>query len=464
MSSDVCIAARGLGKKYQIYAKPHHRLLDMLSPSAERGRAFWALRDVDFSIKKGETVGIVGRNGSGKSTLLQIVSGTVSPSEGSVEVIGRVAALLELGTGFNPEFTGRENIRLNAAVLGLEGALIDSRMQAILDFADIGEFVDEPVRTYSSGMYIRLAFAVAISVNPDVLIIDEALSVGDEAFQRKCFARIEQMKRDGATILFVSHSASMVTQLCDRAILLDGGRRIMTGEPKAVVARYQKLINAPAAERAAILDQICKDDARMADELPLALEDPVLSEVDGAEIPLSKISRSESTHWLDANMKPASTLEYASLGARILAPHLETDAGEAVNVLSPRKTYVYCYDVEFDRDVERVHFGMMVKSVSGVELSGMASHAHGDAIPLVRAGSRIRVQFELAALMVPGTYFLNAGVMGVVNGQSDVFVHRIVDAVMFRIDSTQTNRRLDGFFDISVEPAVRLTLIPSEAR
>jgi lipopolysaccharide transport system ATP-binding protein len=191
------------------------------------------LRDVDLEVWPGETVGIVGKNGSGKSTLLQIIAGTMTPTQGDVEVHGRVAALLELGSGFSPDFTGRENVKLNASLLGLRAAEIEERMPRIEAFAELEDFIDQPVRTYSSGMYMRLAFAVAINTDPDVLIIDEALAVGDEAFQRKCFATIERMKKGGATILFVSHSASSVNQLCDRAVLLDGGRRLLTSTRRA---------------------------------------------------------------------------------------------------------------------------------------------------------------------------------------------------------------------------------------
>src|ERR1700754_4595403 len=210
MSSDISIRASHVGKVFPVYAKPHHRLMQMLSPSSAKHRwyrEFTALRDVSFEVKKGETVGIVGRNGSGKSTLLQIICGTLSPTQGELQVHGRIAALLELGAGFNPDFTGRENVYLNGTVLGLSRQEIDGLFDDIAAFADIGEFIEQPVKSYSSGMYVRLAFSVAIHVTPDILVVDEALAVGDEAFQRKCFARIEKIRREGATILFVSHSA-----------------------------------------------------------------------------------------------------------------------------------------------------------------------------------------------------------------------------------------------------------------
>ena len=241
MSSDVAIRIQGVSKVYPVYARPHHRLLEMLWPRGANGRfrdEFHALKKIDLEIRKGHTVGIVGRNGSGKSTLLQIICGTLTPTTGSVEVAGRLAALLELGAGFNPEFSGLENVYLNATILGLHRDEIDRRLDEILAFADIGDFINQPVRSYSSGMYVRLAFAVAINVTPDILVVDEALSVGDEAFQRKCFARIEKIRAEGATVLFVSHSAGTVVDLGDHAVLLDGGEMLTQGMPKRVVSLY----------------------------------------------------------------------------------------------------------------------------------------------------------------------------------------------------------------------------------
>jgi lipopolysaccharide transport system ATP-binding protein len=450
MSSDVAIELRGVGKRYDIYDKPHHRLFDLLSSGARRARSFWALRGVDLTVHRGETVGIVGCNGSGKSTLLQILSGTLEASEGTVEVRGRIAALLELGAGFNPEFTGRENVFLNASLLGMSDEETARRLPQILAFADIGDFVDQPVRTYSSGMFIRLAFAVAISVEPDVLVIDEALSVGDEAFQRKCFARIEELKRGGATILFVSHSAATVVQLCDRAVLLDRGERLMTGTPKAVVARYQRLIYAPEGRRAELVRETRELDGH---PVPEAFSTSGGSRDEAGEFATVVQHDAVASERFDPAMQPSSTVHYVSRGARIVRPRIVNLAGVEVNVLAAKRRYLYRYDVEFDRDVEFVTFGMMVRSISGIELFGMASHPYGSAIPLVAAGSVLSVEFGLVASMLPGTYFLNAGCGGCIDGEGESFMHRILDAAMFRVELPATDRRLSGFFDISDEPA-----------
>lgn len=270
-----------IGKCYQIYERPENRLKQALIPRAQRalGRAptrffreSWALRDVSFSIARGETVGIIGRNGSGKSTLLQIVCGTLTPTHGSVAVSGRIGALLELGSGFNPEFTGRENVYMNGAILGMDAAEVDAKYDAIVAFADIGEFIDQPVKTYSSGMYVRLAFAVIAHADADILVIDEALSVGDVFFAQKCMRFLRDFQKRG-TVLFVSHDASAIVNLCDRAIWLDDGRIAIDGPAKAVCEAYHASTygHAPAAAvakaPAASLRPAATDDATDTDAI-----------------------------------------------------------------------------------------------------------------------------------------------------------------------------------------------------
>lgn len=246
-SSDAPIAIRveGVGKCYQVYNNPADRLKQALFRFRKKkyARDFWALRDISLSVRKGDSLGILGRNGSGKSTLLQIIAGTLAPTTGFAEVAGRVAALLELGSGFNPEFTGRENVYLNAAILGLSRAQIDERFDAIAAFADIGEFIDQPVKTYSSGMLVRLAFAVQVQVEPDILIVDEALAVGDALFQKRCYTRLEELRAKGVTLLFVSHSQESVRTLTSHAILLDKGRVVASGTSADVILEYRKLLH-----------------------------------------------------------------------------------------------------------------------------------------------------------------------------------------------------------------------------
>jgi lipopolysaccharide transport system ATP-binding protein len=253
MSSDTIIRASGLGKCHTIYDRPVDRLKQSLLGRWRRyGREFWALRDIDLSIRRGEVLGVIGRNGAGKSTLLQLLCGTLTPTTGELAVSGRVAALLELGAGFNPDFTGRENAYMNAAILGLSRAEVGERLDDIIAFADIGEFIDQPVRTYSSGMFVRLAFAIATSVEPDILVIDEALSVGDGAFARKSFDRIMRMREAGKTIVFCSHAMYHVETLCDEAVWLEHGALRMRGRASDVTAAYQASLNAGVAGGAAV--------------------------------------------------------------------------------------------------------------------------------------------------------------------------------------------------------------------
>jgi lipopolysaccharide transport system ATP-binding protein len=247
MSSEISIKVENLSKCYQIYEQPRDRLKQFVVPRLQRAigqpakqyfREFWALKDVSFEVKRGETVGIIGRNGAGKSTLLQILCGTLSPTQGNVEIKGRVAALLELGSGFNPDFTGRENVYMNASVLGLSNAEIDARLDDIITFADIGDFLDQPVKTYSSGMYVRLAFAVVVHVDADILIVDEALAVGDAFFQAKCMSRMKRIVEMGTTILFVSHDINTVKALCQRTLWLGQGCALAFGETGDVARAY----------------------------------------------------------------------------------------------------------------------------------------------------------------------------------------------------------------------------------
>lgn len=450
MSSDPAIRIRGLSKSFPIYSKPHHRLLQILTPASRKPwfREFQALRDINISIGRGETVGIVGRNGSGKSTLLQLICGTLSPTVGEVSVRGRVAALLELGAGFNPEFTGRENVFLNGTILGLSREQIGERFQQIAEFADIGDFMDQPVKSYSSGMYVRLAFAVAINVTPDILIIDEALSVGDEAFQRKCFSRIDAIRDQGATVLFVSHSAGTVVELCDRAILLDQGELIAEGTPKQVVARYQKLLYAPAHKVAQVREEIRAHLTSGAAACP-----PGVTESRVPVAPQAGLPDGIHAFW-DEGLVAASTVIYETRGARIRDPHLQTLDGRKVNVLVPGDEYVYTYQVSVEQPLVDVRCGMMIRTVTGFELAGAATANQRDVENACEAGAVLHVRFRFRCLLTPGTYFANAGVIARF-GDNEEFADRWVDAVMLRVQHLD-NRLATGVVDLDVVPHLRI--------
>lgn len=456
--SEVAISVKGLSKCYEIYESPQHRLKQFILPSVQSMfgmlpkqyfREFWALKDVSFEVKKGEAVGIIGRNGSGKSTLLQMICGTLSPTSGSIQTNGRMAALLELGSGFNPEFTGRENVYMNAAVLGLSKKEIDAKFDDIVAFADIGEFIERPVKTYSSGMYVRLAFAVAINVDPEILIVDEALSVGDELFQRKCFSRIEAIRTNGATILFVSHSGAQIVELCDRAVLLDAGEKLAVGVPKQIVGRYQKMLYAPADKQKVIRDQIRRMNERV-------IEPGNAVEITPHEDHLPILSPSELQESFDSSLKPSSTIEYESHGAHIEEPSVLTLAGKQVNNLLRGKTYRYTYVVRFTKSACNVRFGMLIKTISGVELGGaMSASSLVNTIPYVQAGMSCQVEFRFNANLNAGVYFLNAGVLGQVGNGEEGYLHRCVDVAMFRILS-ENSSNATAIVDFGCVPDIEL--------
>jgi lipopolysaccharide transport system ATP-binding protein len=282
--TDIAIRVQNLSKCHHIYDAPRDRLKQFVVPSLQRlvrlaprqyFHEFWALKDVSFEIKKGDAFGIIGRNGSGKSTLLQMICGTLNPTGGSIQTNGRIAALLELGSGFNPDFTGRENVYLNGSILGLTGKEIDARLDDILAFADIGDFIDQPVKTYSSGMFVRLAFAIQVNVDPEILIVDEALSVGDFFFQQKCFARLRKMREDGLTLLFVSHDMGTVRDLCPNSIYLIKGKAAFIGDSQEAIRTYlsEGTTSAPT-ETAALLVKPVEDIAPkilLEDAMQLAL-------------------------------------------------------------------------------------------------------------------------------------------------------------------------------------------------
>lgn len=302
----IAIRVENLSKCYQIYDQPRDRLKQFVLPRLERivglppkqyFREFWALKNVSFEVKKGETVGIIGRNGSGKSTLLQIITGTLAPTFGSVTTNGRIAALLELGSGFNPEFTGRENVYLNGALLGFSTEQINEKFDAIAAFADIGQHLDQPVKTYSSGMLVRLAFAVQVQVEPEILIVDEALAVGDALFQKRCFQRIEKLVSDGTTLLFVSHDQESVRTLTNRALLLHKGQPVEWGLSSEVVLKYRKLLH---DEEAAYFASLTKNMAERARQTPVA---PVAPEANLADEPPSTGARSDRLSFGDGEVK-----------------------------------------------------------------------------------------------------------------------------------------------------------------
>jgi len=438
----VTITLHAVSKTYNLYKKPSHRVKELLHPFRKKySQQFDALKDISFDICKGETVGIVGRNGCGKSTLLQIVCGIFPPTTGAINVNGRISAILELGAGFNPEFNGRDNVYLNCSILGIDRAAADLKMDEILSFADIGDFIDQPVKTYSSGMVVRLAFSIAINVDPAILIVDEALAVGDAAFQRKCFSRIKKIQEDGATILFVSHSATAVVELCDRAILLDGGEHIFTGDPKTVVSLYHKLLFAPPEKLASVKESVLEDIAK--------LEETITDQSKTGE---KEKQPAKNISFYNENLMPKSTTWYEPNGALICDPHIQTLEGEKANTLNRNEEYVYTFKVVFSQSAHSVRFGMLIKTVSGLELGGYGNLVDDENMKFVTKGSNVEVQLRFKCALLPGTYFLNAGVRGIIN-TDDEYLHRGIDVSMFEV--IQEDRIFStGIVDFSVSSKV----------
>jgi lipopolysaccharide transport system ATP-binding protein len=356
MSSDLALAVNHLGKCYQIYDKPHHRLLQMLLARVGKTyyREFWALRDVSFQIPKGKVVGILGKNGAGKSTLLQIICGTLTPTDGTVDVRGRVAALLELGSGFNPEFTGIENIYLNGQILGLDGPEVDDKLNAILEFADIGDFVYQPVKTYSSGMFARLAFSVAVNVEPDLLIVDEALSVGDAWFQHKSMARMRQLMESGCSVLFVSHSIDAVRALCDEAIWLDQGRVKMQGNVTDVTNAY---MNDVFIEHNRIVLQSMEKagETTVMDKEPLrpSLQETIEATATSADAAAAALAELDGGNVFTVRSK-----------------QLKNSRGEITDRLNQGEVFSLEFELEFHNKINNLSMGFLIKDQFGQELTG----------------------------------------------------------------------------------------------
>jgi lipopolysaccharide transport system ATP-binding protein len=432
MSSDeLAIRVSNLSKCYNIYDAPRDRLKQFILPKLQRlaGQTpqryfseFWALKDVSFEVRQGETVGIIGRNGSGKSTLLQLIAGTLAPTGGSVEVKGRIAALLELGSGFNADFTGRENVFISGGILGLAREEIESRFDEIAEFAGIGSFIEQPVKTYSSGMLVRLAFAVSVCVEPEILIVDEALAVGDEKFQRKCFARLDDLKSRGASILFVSHSGPQIIELCGRALLLENGKRVMCAHPPRVVRSYQRLIYAPDAAQAQLLQEFHAAD--MVDE-------PQGERIAGSALPANRTAP-KPDETFDPDLVPETTTAYPVRGAEIERLQIQDINGRVVNLLRPSERYRIIMSGSFLENFDKITFGIHIRSISGTVISGQRYPEEGRFAENLRAGSKFKIDFWFNMALSPDTYFAGGGIWSATDAN---YVHRVLDAIMFRVQS-----------------------------
>jgi len=435
MSSDVVVRVESLGKCYRIYEDPRKRLLQMLCRGRRRFyKEFWALRDVSFEIKRGETIGIVGKNGSGKSTLLQMICGTLAPSEGTIETRGRIGALLELGSGFNPEFSGRDNIYINAALLGLSREEIDACFDKIVAFADIGDFIDQPVQTYSSGMVVRLAFAVQAQVSPDILIVDEALAVGDAKFQAKCFARLKDLKEQGTSILLVTHSSEQIVAHCSRAILMDEGRMLQVGEPRQIINRYVDILFGKE---------------RVRDDAEISARPQGENDANGNGYPA--LSWSED---LFATRALYNSHEYrwGDGKAAILDFDLEVKGERYPGVIQTGEEIVLRLAVRFLNELHAPIVGITVKTKEGMTVYGANSETLDATVvrDLGSAASTVHIRAVLRCSLAPGDYFISVGVATCDGGE--IIPHdRRFDSIHIQV---APQRRFFGISDLGLEMVV----------
>lgn len=411
-SEDIAIRVTNLSKRYEIYATPRDRLKQFVLPRLRRiaGKAnkqyyseFWAVKDISFEVKKGETIGIIGRNGAGKSTVLQILCGTLTPTSGSVEINGRVAALLELGAGFNAEFTGRENVYLNASVLGLSREDIDARFDDIAAFADIGEFIEQPVKTYSSGMYVRLAFSVIAHVDADILIIDEALAVGDVFFQQKCMRYLRALQQNGGTVIFVSHDTSAVVNLCNRAILLSRSKNAVAGKTDDICRMYIKDLYSERDTPEAITSQI-KD------------VEPSVNQV------MDQLTKEFREEFLEGGKQTENIIQitpfrydadsFGSGGVKIIDTWFEGEEESRVLTINGGDLVKFCISAKSNKNILYPAFGFMIKDRLGQYVFAEGSDlAYRICPPTIGSGDSILVKFTfLMPILIQGEYSLNVAV------------------------------------------------------
>ncbi|HYP00487.1 MAG TPA: ABC transporter ATP-binding protein [Pyrinomonadaceae bacterium] len=405
------LRVEGVAKQYRIYDHPSDRLKETLTRGwLKRHREFWALREISFEIERGTTTGIVGPNGSGKSTLLQIITGTLEPTHGDVQVEGRVAALLELGAGFNLEFTGLENIYMNAALLGFSRSQTDARLERIERFAEIGDFLHQPVKTYSSGMYVRLAFAIAVNTDPDILVVDEALSVGDTIFQHRCVRRIKEMQAAGTTILFVSHEPTLVRALCSRAILLNAGQMIADGTPMEVLNRYQRVImareevydtNSGGGDAAASAAQALENAAH---------ENEGAAEGSGDDSAMN-VAAAGVRGGASLNGVVRRPLQYSyrhgNGRAEVVGAELVDGSGRTVELIETGDAVAVRLSVLFHEDVAEPVCGFMIRNRHGINVYGTNTEQRGRPLGAARRGEIVEATFTFNCWLGQEHYFVS---------------------------------------------------------
>ena len=420
---EIAIAVDHISKVYKLYDKPMDRMVEALGLTKKKKyREHFALSDVSFQVKKGECVGIIGTNGSGKSTILKIITGVLNPTGGTLTVNGRIQALLELGAGFNMEYTGIENIYLNGTMNGFTEQEIAGRMQDILDFADIGDYVKQPVKTYSSGMFVRLAFSVAINIDPEILIVDEALSVGDVFFQAKCYHKFEEFKKMGKTIIFVSHDLSSVSKYCDRVVLLNQGVKLGEGSPKEMIDDYKRVL----------VGQY---------ELPESKSESSLLNDEQIQVAVQKKAAKQDTSKL---------LEYGTKEAVIEQFYMTDDRGTESKSIIKGSEFTIHMKVRFMADLPAPIFAFSIKTVKGTEITGTNTMFEKAFLEPVKAGAVKNITFTQKMSLQGGEYLLSFGVTGYDGNDFQVY-HRLYDALDLTVIS---DKNTVGFYDMDSKVTV----------
>lgn len=429
--SEYAIQVKDVSKMYKLYNRNRDRIIDAFNLSkTPRYREHYALHNLSFDVKRGETVGIIGTNGAGKSTILKIITGVLNATSGDVIIDGRISALLELGAGFNQEYTGIENVYLNGTMMGYSREEIDEKMQDILDFADIGDFVYQPVKTYSSGMFVRLAFAVAINIDPEILIVDEALSVGDVFFQNKCYKKFDDFKKLGKTILFVSHDLGSISKYCDRVILLDHGRKLEEGSPKDMINIYKKVMTGTDANAA--VSSYNSDDTDIDSRLNSNLGSITDSDNDS-------LWKSHFTINPDLN-------EYGSRKAQIVDFAVVDSNGLLTNSIVKGDKFMIKSKVHFNEDIANPIFTYTFKNIKGVDITGTNTMFEKKDIDLAKAGEEYVASFTQEMNLQGGEYLLSISCTGHdENGELTAY-HRLYDVLNITVVS---DKDTVGFYDMN---------------
>ncbi len=435
------IVVRNVSKKFRLFASPKERFLEALHPFRKQyHREFWALRDISFEVQRGEVVGILGRNGSGKSTLLQVICAVMQATNGEVLVDGRVSALLELGAGFNPEFTGRDNVILNGQIMGYPRSEMLRRLPEIEAFADIGGFFDQPVKTYSSGMFVRVAFAAAIHVDPDILVVDEALAVGDVKFQRKCLLQIEKIRANGAAILFVSHSLETVTSLCSRAIILENGELIVDGDPKLVAEKYLSLLFSEAKTEV-------PEEQTQEETLPVPVNQQTmpLHETGDPFIPNSSFWRNAqisqrfgfNQHEIRTMNGGATIVDYAVMG----------DGRTDLSSIPSGAVLTIFMKVQFIEDVTQPMVGFELKTDKGVTITGSNTYLSRMLLGPAKNGDTRVYRIEFTVSLNEGNYFIDLGITKY-DGTPGGYILDVRRSLIHLIVTRMSEGKFNGIVDI----------------